>query len=74
MIEIIRVNHNGTPYYEHSPSSIVWIMVAQIIHIRDCGDGLTEIIVRSHQHKENYYTVTPFDKIKSDIANTLGMK
>ena len=73
MIEIIRVNPNGTPYYEHehSPSSIVWIMVAQIIHIRDCGDGLTEIIVRSHQHKENYYTVTPFSKVQSDIQNAL---
>lgn len=71
MIEIFRTDTNKKPYYEHSPSSMVWIMVAQIIHIHDCGDGLTEIIVRSHQHKETYYTVTPFSKVKSDIENAL---
>jgi len=71
MIEIFRTNTEKKPYYEHSPSSKIWIMVAQIIHIRDCGDGLTEITVRSHQHMETYYTVTPFSKIQGDIQNAL---
>lgn len=71
MIEIFRTNTEKKPYYEHSPSSKIWIMVAHIIHIHNCGDGLTEIAVRSHKHIEYYYTVTPFTKVKSDIQNAL---
>jgi len=74
MIEIWRTNTNGKDYYENGNGSSVWIMIAQIIHIRDCDDGIVEIITRSHAHKENYYTTTPFEKIKSDIEKALEKK
>tara|TARA_B100000686_G_C16568149_1_gene851437 strand:- start:80 stop:307 length:228 start_codon:yes stop_codon:yes gene_type:complete len=70
MIEIYRTDTSKTPYY--SDPFMVWIMVDQIIHFRDCGEGLTEIVVRSHQYVENYYTVTPFKKIKNDIEKQLS--
>ena len=80
MIEIWRTNTNGKDYYENGSS--VWIMIAQIIHIRDCGevsrnfegDRLVEIITRSHTYVEHYYTTTPFEKIKSDIEKAWDSK
>tara|TARA_B100000513_G_scaffold192048_1_gene117968 strand:- start:8272 stop:8508 length:237 start_codon:yes stop_codon:yes gene_type:complete len=73
MIEIFRTDTEGKPYYEGD--SIVYIMVAQILHIRKCGECnalITEIVTMApNGYNQLYYTITLFEQIKSDVHNAL---
>ena len=73
MIHIVRTNSEGKPYYEGD--SIVWIMVAHILHIRKCADRddlITEVVTMATDgYTQNYYTTTPFKQIQDDVNHIL---
>ncbi len=67
MIEILRTNTDGsTLYFEHSPTSLQWIMIDRILTVRDCGDG----VVESKATPENVYTSNTLRQILAAMENS----
>lgn len=66
MIEILRTNTDGsTLYFKHSPTSLQWILIDQILTIRDCGDAVE--IKTTH---ENVYTSNTLKQVLAAVENS----
>ncbi len=66
MIEVLRTESDGsTLYFEHSPTSLQWILIDHILTIRDCGDAVE--IKTTHEH---IYTSNTINQVLAAVENS----